>query len=278
MNTTLVIMAGGRSSRMKNSAHQLGDYRLETQVQSLHKSLIPLGKTKRPLLTRLCLEAFKAGVIEIIVVTSPENEAFLDWRISFEKNDSDAAHPIHFAPQMPDALTGKPLGTADAIFQAIQHYPKLKEQRFIIANGDNLYSATALGKAVHHSHTLHALIAYEAKALGFSEERISSFALIRTDQNRRVEEIVEKPALETLDSFRDADGNLMVSMNLSVVDGGSFVRALEQCPIHPERKEKELPEAFRLALKEDPSSVSVHLIHEKLPDLTSITDLDSFTE
>ena len=275
MNTTLVIMAGGRSSRMKKSAHQLGDHHLVSKVQQLHKSLIPLGTSQTPLLSRLCLEAFKAGVAEVIVVTSPENESFLEWKKSFEKNTPQAAKAIHFAIQLPDAASGKPMGTADAVFQAMQQYPKLKNQRFIIANGDNLYSANALSKAVHHTSTPHATVAYEASALGYPEERISSFALIRTT-HQYVSEIVEKPPVETLGRFKDAEGNLMLSMNLWLADGSSFFNALERCPIHPERNEKELPEAFRLAIKDDPSSVFVHLVHEALPDLTSVSDLNTF--
>ena len=275
MNTTLVIMAGGRSSRMKKSAHQLGDHHLASKVQQLHKSLIPLGASQTPLLSRLCLEAFKAGVTEVIVVTSPENESFKEWQKSFSENTPQAANAIHFAVQLPDASSGKPMGTADAIFQAILQYPKLKNQRFIIANGDNLYSANALSKAVHHTSTPHALVAYEAKALGYSEERISSFALIHAT-HQYVSEIVEKPPVQTLDRFQDTEGNLMVSMNLWLADGVTFFKALERCPIHPERKEKESPEAFRLAIEDDPSSVFVHLVHEALPDLTSALDLSSF--
>lgn len=275
MNTTLVIMAGGRSSRMKKSAHQLGDHHLALKVQQLHKSLIPLGTSHTPLLSRLCLEAFKAGVTEVIVVTSPENEFFLEWQKSITEHTPQSAMAIHFAVQSPDAASDKPMGTADAVFQAMQQYPKLKNQRFIIANGDNLYSANAISKAVHHTSTPHALIAYEARALGFSKERISSFALIRTI-HQRVSEIVEKPPVDTLDRFKDTAGNLMVSMNLWLADGASFFSTLERCPIHPERKEKELPEAFRLAIKDDPSSVFVHLVKEALPDLTSASDLSSF--
>lgn len=275
MNTTLVIMAGGRSSRMKKSAHQLGDEYLASKVQQLHKSLIPLGTSQTPLLSRLCLEAFKAGVTEVIVVTSPENDSFLEWKKSFEKNTPQAVKAIHFAIQLPDAASGKPMGTADAVFQAMQQYPKLKNQRFIIANGDNLYSANALSKAVHHTSTPHATVAYEASALGYPEERISSFALIRTT-HQYVSEIVEKPPVETLGRFKDAEGNLMVSMNLWLANGSSFFNTLERCPIHPERNEKELPEAFRLAIKDDPSSVLAHLVHEALPDLTSVSDLNTF--
>jgi dTDP-glucose pyrophosphorylase len=275
MNTTLIIMAGGRSSRMKKSAHQLGDHDLASKVKQLHKSLIPLGTSQTPLLSRLCLEAFKAGVTDVIVVTSPENEPFKEWQKSFTKHTHQAANAIHFAVQLTDASSGKPMGTADAIYQAMLQYPKLKNQRFIITNGDNQYSANALSKAVHHTRSPHALIAYEAKSLGYSEERISSFALIRA-AHQYVSEIVEKPQVETLDRFKDTEGNLMVSMNLWLADGASFFNALERCPIHPERKEKELPEAFRLAIKDNPSSVFVHLVHETLPDLTSASDLNSF--
>ncbi len=269
-------MAGGSSSRMKQSVAQLANQALKIQAQSVHKSLIPLGRSQTPLLSRLCLEASKAKIQEIIVVTSLENEAFLEWKADFLSLHSSLELTISFAIQQPSEETQKPMGTADAVFQAMEQYPKLQKQRFVIANGDNLYSAQALYLAAQHDSSDHALISYEAKALGYDEQRISSFALVAVDAEDNVIELVEKPDVGLLNDFRDSKGLLRVSMNLCTVNGSTFYSALKACPVNPQRGEKELPEAFRIALKANRLSVYSYLIHQTLPDLTSASDLRSF--
>jgi ADP-glucose pyrophosphorylase len=171
----------------------------------------------------------------------------------------------------------EPLGTADAVHQALEQFPVLQNSSFIIANGDNLYSRNAFKKAMTHHETPHAIISYEAKHLGFDESRIAAFALIQVDEANFVEGIIEKPPVDTHKNFYDKEGYLRVSMNLNLVDGGSFYKALQACPVHPTRGEKELPEAIRIAIKEQPKSVYCHLVFEQLPDLTSAQDLQQFS-
>jgi len=62
-----------------------------------------------------------------------------------------------------------------------------------------------------------------------------------------------------------------------LVEGGSFYKAIQACPVHPTRGEKELPEAIRMTIREQPKSVYCHLVFEKLPDLTSAQDLQQFS-
>jgi dTDP-glucose pyrophosphorylase len=266
----LVILAGGRSSRMKKS---LDDVNLSEvsrkQALERHKSLIELGSSKTPLLSLLCAEAIAAGIEKIIVVTNSDNQDFILWRKSFGETHPEVR--IEFAIQP------EPLGTADAVYQAMKQFTILQRSSFIIANGDNLYSQNAFGKALSHHDTPHAIISYEARYLGFDESRIAAFALIQVDNNNFVEGIIEKPPVHTHKNFYDKDGYLRVSMNLNLVEGGSFCKALQACPVHPTRGEKELPEAIRIAIKEQPKSVYCHLVFEQLPDLTSAQDLQQFS-
>ena len=239
------------------------------QALERHKSLIELGSSKTPLLSLLCTEAIAAGVQQIIVVTSSDHQDFLLWRASFK--ETYPAVTIDFAVQP------EPLGTADAVHQALEQFPMLQNSSFIIANGDNLYSQNAFKKAMTHHETPHAIISYEAKHLGFDGSRIAAFALIQVDEANFVEGIIEKPPVDTHKNFYDKEGYLRVSMNLNLVDGGSFYKALQACPVHPTRGEKELPEAIRIAIKEQPKSVYCHLVFEQLPDLTSAQDLQQFS-
>ena len=239
------------------------------QALERHKSLIELGSSKTPLLSLLCTEAIAADVEQIIIVTSSDHQDFLLWRESFGKTHPEVT--IEFAVQP------EPLGTADAVQQAMEQFTILQESSFIIANGDNLYSQNAFKKAMAHQDTPHAIIAYEAKHLGFDESRIAAFALIQVDENNFVEGIIEKPPIDTHKDFYDKEGHLRVSMNLNLVEGGSFYKALQACPVHPTRGEKELPEAIRITINEKPKSVYCHLVFEKLPDLTSAQDLEQFS-
>ncbi|MGB0790776.1 MAG: NTP transferase domain-containing protein, partial [Flavobacteriaceae bacterium] len=82
----LVILAGGRSSRMKKSLNKANlSEASKKQALERHKSLIELGSSRTPLLSLLCTEAIAAGVEQIIVVTSADHQDFLFWRESFAK-------------------------------------------------------------------------------------------------------------------------------------------------------------------------------------------------
>jgi len=73
----LVILAGGASSRLKKSLDGINLDRSVSEIaKSSHKTLIPLGDDKRPLLYFILQNALKAGVRDIFLITSPENSAF----------------------------------------------------------------------------------------------------------------------------------------------------------------------------------------------------------
>ena len=60
---SLLIMAGGASSRMKKSLENSSLSSDQKEVaQRVHKSLIPLGKTQKPLLFHLISNAVAAGL------------------------------------------------------------------------------------------------------------------------------------------------------------------------------------------------------------------------
>ncbi|MGB1455447.1 MAG: glucose-1-phosphate thymidylyltransferase, partial [Flavobacteriaceae bacterium] len=61
-NNSLLIMAAGASSRMKQSleSSSLGPT-VKNKAQKLHKSLIPLGPKEEPLLYYLIKNAYQAG-------------------------------------------------------------------------------------------------------------------------------------------------------------------------------------------------------------------------
>jgi NDP-sugar pyrophosphorylase family protein len=274
-NTSLLILAGGASSRMKRS---LESVKLSVDTKNIalkaHKSLIPLGKTGKPLLHYLLKNAKAAGYQKVYLITSPENEAFHDF---IDSNGSENL-PLNFALQYLHEGRKKPLGTADALAQAMAQYPELKSNSFTICNGDNLYSVKALLLLRENREAPHALISYSRSGLQFPDERISKFAVMAIDKENYLENIIEKPEPEVVEKYRDVDGEIRVSMNVFSFDGASIDQYIRDCPIHPLRQEKELPEAVRNFVKDHPKQFITIPVSEHLPDLTAADDIEDFAK
>ena len=76
--------------------------------------------------------------------------------------------------------------------------------------------------------------------------------------------------------YADTSGKFRVSMNVFKFDGGMFYSYLRDCPIHPERLEKELPTALMNMLSDHPESCIGIPVSEHVPDLTSKEDIAEF--
>gem|GEM_PF-4659932 len=104
---SLLIMAGGASSRMKKSLENSSLSSDQKEVaQRVHKSLIPLGKTQKPLLFHLISNAVAAGYTDVYLITSPENEAFQQWVGNARSNNSLLAQK-YISPYNTSAKEGK---------------------------------------------------------------------------------------------------------------------------------------------------------------------------
>ncbi|WP_350291197.1 sugar phosphate nucleotidyltransferase [uncultured Croceitalea sp.] len=278
-NESLIIMAGGASSRMKRSLASSGlDDETITIAKNLHKTLIPLGKAQKPLLFYLLKNAIDANVKDVYVITSPENKAFIEFAEDFFKDEEHRKIKLNFAIQNVPQDREKPLGTADALQQCMDQYPKLLEERFTVCNGDNLYSTNALKDLKKERVAPNALISYSSSGLNFSDERISKFALMDIDNNGFLKGIVEKPKPEEVNQYRDDEGILRVSMNIFNFSGNVVYPYLENCMLDPIRNEKELPQAVRKMVIEVDNSVLCYPRSEGIPDLTDANDLKRFLE
>jgi len=278
-NDILVIMAGGASSRMKRSLASSGlDDNTLTIAKSLHKTLIPLGDAQKPLLFYLLKNAILAKIKKVYVITSPENDAFKEFARVFLEEEAHKSISLDFAVQHVPENRVKPLGTADALQQCIEQYPELLEKRFTVCNGDNLYTTGALVDLKKDRTAPNALISYSSKGLNFSDERIAKFALIDIDEIGFLKGIVEKPKAEEVDKYRDADGNLRVSMNIFNFSGNVIYPYLQNCLLHPIRNEKELPEAVKSMVRNNKQSVYCYPRSENIPDLTDANDIKRFID
>ena len=275
----LVIMAGGASSRMKRSLADanLNEDLVQTALQ-VHKALIPLGKKKLPLLYYLLQHALQAGYQNIYLILGEADTHFAQWYNALSLDDPLRKLTFYWVYQKIPAGYSKPLGTADALYQALTQYPLLQKQSFTVCNGDNLYDVESLRQLLASRTAPHALMGYDRAGLRFDQDRIAKFAVIKTDAENYLTDIIEKPALTEIDAYADTQGILRVSMNIFSFSGNKIFPYLKDCPLHPERQEKELPTAVRNSLAEDPQSIRMCPIKTHLPDLTQAEDIQAFED
>jgi len=275
MHNNLIILAGGASSRMKMEAsnNRLSEEEI-MQSNTMSKSLISVGPNGRPMMDYLLFNAKKAGYTQIYMVINEQGQLFKEYYGYNQKNNKFHGLSISFAVQyIPEGRT-KPFGTADALFQAVEQYPELNTQYYSVCNSDNLYSIEAL-KAIRETKSTNAFISYDRDALQFSAERISRFALIKQDSEHHLLDIVEKPSANEMNNYKDSDGKLRVSMNIFKFDGKIIYSYLKNCPVHPDRNEKELPTVLLNLIKDFPKSAIGIPFSEHVPDLTSKDDINA---
>ena len=269
INDSLIILAAGLSSRMKKSVSNknLSKDSIE-QANSREKGLIGIDKNGRPLIHYLLINAKIAGFKVIYLVIGQNSDSFKSY---FDENKYDGLD-IEFAVQYLEKNKLKPSGTADALFQAITQFPILKSSNFCVCNSDNLYSAKAL-RSIRSTSFSNAFISYDKSYLNFSSEKVSSFSILKLNDNGYLVNILEKPTTKDFDLFKDSGGKIRVSMNLFKFNGSVFFDYLKNCPFDKLRNEKELPTAVLNLAKDQPSSVYGIPFEEHVPDLTSKDDI-----
>ena len=269
MIQSLLIMAAGASSRMKASvAKDIGTAATE-QANNRTKGLIEIGEDGKPLLYYLLRNAQEAGYKTIYLITAADASFFRSTMRSLP--NLDQLHFVFVIQHIPQGRT-KPLGTADAVFQALEQFPVLQKNRFSVCNSDNLYSVNAFRK-LRSIEQGSGLIAYDSKSLNFTKEKIAGFALLVLDSDFYLQNIVEKPATTDFKNAADNHESLYISMNAFTFDGNVFFSFLRDCPINLNRDEKELPTALLNMIQVYPNSVRGIPMQEHVPDLTTKEDL-----
>ncbi|MDX6181790.1 sugar phosphate nucleotidyltransferase [Flavobacterium sp. Fl-77] len=278
MHKKLVILAGGASSRMKKEsvAKNLTTEEI-VQANERSKGLIGVGAQGRPLLDYLLLNAKKAGYEKIYIIIGEQGDLFKEFYGNQNANNNFNGLNISFATQYIPEGRVKPFGTADALWQAVKQFPELNADEYAVCNSDNLYSAEAL-YALRRTESPNAFISYDRDALQFSSERISRFAIAKLDESNRLLDILEKPSADDLEHYKDVEGKIRVSMNAFKFNGAMVYSFLKNCPVHPERDEKELPTVLLNALKEFPNSTVGIPFSEHVPDLTAKEDIADVKE
>jgi glucose-1-phosphate adenylyltransferase len=270
----IVILAGGVSSRMTKSSGGAG---VPPETSHVPKSLIGLGEENRPFLDYLLWNAEQAGYQEVVLVVGERSGAFRERYGTADRGNRFHALEISYAVQkIPEGRT-KPLGTADALLQALRSRPDWSGRGCTVCNSDNLYSVTALRMMLDAGDRC-ALMEYDRDALGFAPARARGFGVLAKDGLGRLVEIIEKPSEEQIMRVTGPDGRVWVSMNLWRFACDIILPFLEHTPMDPVRMEKELPVAVSRMIRAVPGSVVAIPIAEPVPDLTSVGDINAVEE
>lgn len=278
MHDNLIILAGGASSRMKKEAvsDKLSSEEI-AQANERSKGLIGVGQSGRPLLDYLLLNAKKAGYKNIYIIIGEQGDLFKEYYGNQDTNNNFHGLNISFAVQYIPEGRVKPFGTADALFQAVEQFPELNTQEYTVCNSDNLYSTKALW-ALRNTKSPNAFISYNRDTLEFSSDRISRFAIAKLDENNQLLDILEKPSADVLSDYKDAGGKIRVSMNAFKFNGTAIYPHLKNCPVHPERQEKELPTVLLNTVAAHPNTTIGIPFSEHVPDLTAKEDIADVKE
>ncbi|MBI5472134.1 MAG: NTP transferase domain-containing protein [Ignavibacteriae bacterium] len=273
MDRNIIILAGGASSRMKKSASAAGvDETIAREIERKTKAMLSVGQGGRPFLDFLLFNIEQAGYRQVVIIVGDHDDSIRSYYEHEQKAGSFPHLTFKFVTQKIPTERQKPLGTADAVVQALHALPEWRGQQFTVCNADNLYSVAALRLLLEDSHE-GAVIDYERSALSFPEERISQFAITMKDESGFLSDIIEKPSLDELARAKDASGRIGVSMNIWRFTYDRILPFVERLPLHPVRQEKELPLAVKAMVTEYPRSVFAIPLAEHVIDLTSGEDI-----
>lgn len=248
------------------------DQKLISDANQKSKSMIGVGKNYRPFLDYLLFNVKNAGYSDIIIVIGENDNSIKEYYGSSEKNNAFKGLNISYAVQpIPDGRE-KPLGTADALLWGLKSKPEWSGSKFTVCNSDNLYSQKAL-RLMSSSPYIGALIDYDRSALEFESSRIEKFAVTIKNERGFLKNIIEKPSADIIYEIKSKYGFVGVSMNIFSFNYDKIFPILEKTPTHPERKEKELPEAVKILANEIKEAVYAYPLAEHVPDLTSKEDI-----
>ena len=270
----LVILAGGISSRMKKpfKVNSDVDKKLIEDADKKSKSMIGVGNNYRPFLDYLLYNAKQSGYKDTVLVVGENDCSIKEYYGGFEKNNNINGLCISYAIQPIPVGRNKPLGTADALLWGLKSKPEWKGSKFTVCNSDNLYSQKAL-TIMLNSPYIAALIDYDRSALEFDLSRIERFAVTTKDGSGFLTDIIEKPTSDIIQKVKNTNGFIGVSMNIFSLSYDIILPILEKVPLHPERQEKELPEAVKVLANEIKDSVYAYPLSEHVPDLTIKDDI-----
>jgi glucose-1-phosphate adenylyltransferase len=268
----LLILAGGMSSRMKKNleGNTNLDSKLIEQANTLPKSMIGLGKDGRPFLDYVLHNASMAGVKEVVLLLNPKDDVSQLYYEKLMQEGKSWGLQIGFARQYIPVGREKPLGTTDAILQALTQFPAWQNSRFVVCNGDNLYPIKAFELLLDEAYP-NAMLDWDTE--GYTVDRVRNCAIIRKDSEGYLIDLLEKPNDEEWVEIVETMPRIGISWNIFAFTSADLIPFLEKTPLHPVRNEKEIPVTVRMWANEKPKEIYTIQIADVLPDLTSKHDI-----
>lgn len=271
-----VVLAAGSASRMQKNIERYVENAEE--LGAVHRGeKMALRFENFPFLDYQILNLTHSGIKRINLVIKPDDAFFRPYYDTYGKLLFPEVEISYSFQQTSD-------GTAHALYEAREF---IGSEQFILLNGDNNYSAKAVGMLMHTPDDCSALAGYDI--LGFNERtrgRLKTYAVIRT-QDGKLKKIVEKApdpgeyettdSLYTKDNHRAAVKNrILTSMNLWRFTP-SIVDACGSVALHASRRagkpgEYELPDAVMQLLRRGQEFL-VYYVCEDVLDLTSPEDI-----
>jgi len=234
--------------------------------------MIGVGDGGRPFLDYLLYNMKKAGLQDVVIVIAERDAELRQYYGPKDRDNEFHGIRISYAIQRIPPGRKKPIGTSDALTQALVSRPDWEAGDFSVCNSDNLYTTRSFTMLLE-SDAPNALIDYDRSGLEFDQTRISHFGITRKDKDGFLVEIVEKPKMEELEGLRSSDGTLRVSMNIFRLNYSMIFGPLRDCPENPVRQEKELVAAVTNMVKANPRSLKALPLKEHVPDLTYKEDI-----
>jgi glucose-1-phosphate adenylyltransferase len=255
------------SSRMKKDSAEKLDKNLIYQADNLPKCMIRLGKDNRPFLDYILYNAALAGITEVLLILNPADTISQVYYENKIIQQQVFGLTISFARQHIPADRQKPLGTSDAILQALSQHENWKNDNFIVCNADNVYPAHIFRSLINSDNN--AMIAFDAQ--DYEESRVRNCAIVQENEAGFLKDLIEKPTDEEWRLIKKTMPRIGFSWNIFKLNASEITPYLINTPLHPERNEKELPNSIRLFVKEN--NIELIWVNEVIPDLTSKEDL-----
>ena len=179
----IIVLAAGRATRMRASAASAEQSRFAQDALERPKPMIRVGPNGEPMLELILEQSLRAGFTEATVVVAPDDTitpAFLqEW--------AGRGHGMCIQT----AVQSEPKGTGHAVQCALASDPVAPGSMWVLANGDNLPTRSALSRLRTEGEGP-AVLAYDRDALGLDPTKTMAFAVLEGD-GATVHRITEKP-------------------------------------------------------------------------------------
>jgi dTDP-glucose pyrophosphorylase len=255
-----VILARGLGTRMRRQEEgvELSDQQ-RAAADSGQKAMIRFG---RPFLDYVLADLADAGYRRVCLVIGPEHTEIRDYYGKLKTSRLT----IEFAIQK------EPRGTSDAV-AAVEQFGG--QDHFIVINSDNLYPLEALKALRELPGAGLALFEQESLIAGgnFTRERVSRFAIGKTNKEGLLERVIEKPDATTLAALPRP---VYLSMNCWRL-GPSIFRACKIIPLSP-RGEYELTDSVQYTIDVLGEKMYAAKICAPVLDLTSRSDITAMAK